>query len=281
MRRTYLTRRSNALFTPESFSWGLVALGIVLMLLLVRFLAPNFFWSVFSPLYGGAAAVATASHMVVSSFSDVAELQKKNDELAAQYAALAVENRALGAKLKALSELVAAPSAAKSLSASVLAGVVARPPESPYDTLVLSGGSDAGIAAGMEVFGAGGVPLGVITSVLPQHAHAMLFSAPQAITHGWVGEAHTPLTIMGLGGGVMHATAARAAQVAVGDVVYAPGPGALPVGSVIRIDGDPAAPEVVLRITPAINIFSVTWVLVRDTGFGGATKALSATSTAP
>ena len=39
-------------------------------------------------------------------------------------------------------------------ASGILAGVVARPPESPYDTLVLAAGKNAGVTLGMEVFGA-------------------------------------------------------------------------------------------------------------------------------
>lgn len=282
MKRTYLTRRSNALFSPEGFSWGVAALVFVLSIFLVRFFAPNFFWNVFAPLYRGADAVAAAGRRFTSSFGDAASLSSKNEQLTNENAALASENRALVAKLNSLSGLMGSTTSAKNAVSGILASVIVRPPASPYDTLVLSEGIDAGVMVGMEVFGAGGVPLGVVSSVLPEYSRVTLFSAPGMVTHGWVGRAHVPLTIEGAGGGAMNATLARSANIAVGDVVYAPGPGALPIGSVTRIDDDPAAPEVMLRIIPAVNLFSVTWVILRDTGVGLLSKtSSSATSTSP
>ncbi|MDO8742140.1 MAG: rod shape-determining protein MreC [bacterium] len=280
MKRTYLTRRSNAIFSPESFSWGVAALMFVLIVFLVRFFAPNFFWNLFAPLYRGADSVAAAGHGFVSSFGDAATLSSKNELLASENAALASENRALLVKVSSLSALLSSTTSGKTAVSGILASVIVRPPESPYDTLVLSEGIDAGVTVGMEVFGAGGVPIGAISSVLPEYSRVTLFSAPGMVTHGWVGYAHVPLTIEGAGGGAMSATLARSANVAVGDVVYVPGPGALPIGSVTRIDDDPAAPEVVLRIIPAVNLFSVTWVMLRDTGVGLLGKS-SATSTSP
>jgi cell shape-determining protein MreC len=118
----------------------------------------------------------------------------------------------------------------------------------------------------MEAFGAGGVPLGKVTSVLSDFSRATLFSSPEMTTNGWVGSAKVPLTITGSGAGTMSASLARSADVSVGDTVSISGPGMLPVGVVVRIDSDPSSPAVTLRITPAVNPFSITWVLLRDTG---------------
>lgn len=233
----------------------------------------------FTPVYKGADSMAAVTQAFISSFKDTASLSYENEQLLSQNVALASENRALAQKVSSLTELLSPSLVGKNEAIGILAGVVARPPVSPYDTLVISEGSDAGVAIGMEVFGAGGVPIGAITSVLPSYAQATLFSAPRVVTHGWVGDAHVPLSIEGVGGGAMHASIARSARISVGDVVYVPGPGALPIGSVTHIDDDPAAPEVILRIVPALNLFSITWVHVRNTGVELFSQA--ATSTAP
>ena len=73
----------------------------------------------------------------------------------------------------------------------------------------------------------------------------------------------------------MHASVARAANIAVGDVVSVPGPGELPVGSVVRVDSDPLSPAVTLRIMPAANLFSLAWVELRATGVVPMTLATS------
>ena len=57
----------------------------------------------------------------------------------------------------------------------ILAGVVARPPVSPYDTLVLAAGRVDGVEVGMEAFGAVGVPVGVVSSVLEDFSRVTLF----------------------------------------------------------------------------------------------------------
>ena len=118
----------------------------------------------------------------------------------------------------------------------------------------------------MEVFGEGDIPLGVISAVDENFSRATLFSAPNMSTGGWVGKENLPITIKGAGAGVMEASAPRSAGIEVGDVVFIAGPGMLPVGVVVRADSDPSSPSVALRIMPALNLFSIAWVSVRDTG---------------
>ncbi|MBI4088739.1 rod shape-determining protein MreC [Candidatus Kaiserbacteria bacterium] len=257
MKKIFSARR-NALLSPADFSWGAYALIGAVLVLLVRLLAPNFFWYIFSPIFQSADALATRSHLFFSSFGDTARLALENEKLSKENAALTLENQSLLRKANALSGLGGGQ--------GITAGVVARPPESPYDTLVLAAGARAGIAIGMEVFGAGGVPVGRISSVLADFSRATLFSSPGVTTAGWVGHAAVPLVITGSGAGVMQASLARSANIAVGDTVFAPGPGMLPLGTVARVESDPSSTSVTLRIAPALNLFSIAWVVVRDTG---------------
>jgi hypothetical protein len=130
----------------------------------------------------------------------------------------------------------------------------------------------------MEAFGEDGVPLGTVSSVLSSFSRVTLFSAPGTATDGWIGSAHLPITIFGAGAGAMNATMPRSANVAVGDIISIPGPGALAIGKVSRIDGDASSPSVTLRIVPNANLFSTVWVLLRDTG---TSIEMFATSTLP
>ncbi|MCX6786978.1 MAG: rod shape-determining protein MreC [Candidatus Kaiserbacteria bacterium] len=273
MKRTFLLKR-NALLSSASVSWGACALTFALVLFLVRLLAPNFFWHVFTPVFHSADALSARSHSFLQSFSDAAVLASRNEQLTNENAALASENQALSQKVANISALAGSPTSAHNSPTGILAGVVARPPESPYDTLVLAAGTNAGVTVGMEVFCNGGVPLGVISSVLADFSRATLFSMPGANTAGWVGRENLPVTISGAGAGAMNAITARSANVTTGDVVFVQGPGMLPIGVVTRIDSDLSSPSVTLRIQPALNLFSLSWVLIRDTG----AELISATS---
>lgn len=265
MKRTFLARR-NALLSSASISWGTIALGCAILALLVRLLAPNFFLQAFTPVFNISNSIAGKSHTFFTSFSDTAALAARNERLAKENAALASENQALLQKETSMSALIGASALQKIPGTGILAGVVARPPLSPYDTIVLSVGSSSGVTLGQEAFGEGGVPLGIVTAVAADFSRATLFSAPGMVTHGWVKNADMPLNIFGAGGGAMNASLSRSAGIEVGDIVFAPGPGMLPIGSVTRVDSDPSAPGITLRIMPSINPFSLTWVLLRDIG---------------
>jgi cell shape-determining protein MreC len=288
MKKTYLARR-NALLSSTDLSWGAYALMGAIVILLLRLVAPSFFWTLFTPLFRASDSLSNANHSFFNSFADTAKLAQQNEKLADENAALALENRALLVKFNSISGLVHDRE-------SIIAGVVARPPASPYDTLVLAGGSDEGVTLGMEAFGppageagASEVPLGVVTTVLASFSRVTLFSAPGMTTNGWVGQNSStklgvnslPITIRGAGAGAMSASVARSAAVSAGDIVFAPGPGQLPIGSVARIDSDPTSPSVTLRITPALNLFSITWVSLRDTGSSLRSALSSTTPTLP
>ena len=79
----------------------------------------------------------------------------------------------------------------------------------------------------------------------------------------------------------MNASVARSADIVEGDAIFISGPGTLPIGFVTRIDSNPSSPSVTLRITPALNLFSLTWISVRATGATSLISIPVATSTIP
>ena len=258
MKKTFLARR-NALLSSTSVSWGVLALAGAVLLLLIRLLAPNLFWYTFAPVFRASDLLAERSHAFFSSFGDATALTLENERLTDENATLSLKNQALHERVNDLAEL------GQDIQ-GIAAGVVARPPASPYDTLVVAAGLKQGVALGMEAFGEGGTPLGIVSSVSSDFSRVTLFSAHGVTTNGWVGQAGLPLIIEGAGGGALRASAARSAGIAAGDVVFVPGPGKLPIGAVVRVDSDPASPSVTLRIAPAFNLFSISWVELRDTG---------------
>lgn len=272
MKKTFLTRR-NALLAPENISWGGGALIVVLILLLVRLVAPNGFFFLLSPVMGGAQTLADTSHLLFSSFGDRATLAFQNEQLQNDNTILSLTNTALLDKAARLQALLDASTADRSHPAQMLAEVVAHPPESPYDTLLLAAGSEAGVVLGDGVFTAsrdasstGLIPIGLVTMVTPSFSRVTLFSSPGVHTSAWIGSTHVPLTLVGVGAGAVESTAPRAAAISVGDVVMSTGVGTLALGRVVRIDSDPSSPAVVLRIVPAVNPFSIPEVILRDVG---------------
>jgi len=273
MKKTFLAKR-NSLLSGRNISWGAGALLVVLFISLIRFLAPNLFWQVFTPVFRVSDALAAESHTFLSSFGNAAELAALNEKKVSENAALANANQTLLQKVSDLESLLGTSATQREIP-GILVGVVARPPTSPYDTLVLASGKKKGVALGQEVFGESGMPIGIISAVQSDFSRATLFSASGMTMDGWVGHTSIPITLAGAGAGALQATIARAANIAVGDIVFVPGPGMLPIGSVVRIDSDPLSPGVTLRIQLASNPFETSWVMLRETGVEPLTFATS------
>jgi len=277
MKRTYLARR-NALLSQARFTWGAFALLFSVCALVLRIAAPNAFFASVAPLERGATAAARSVHSVLP--GSTAGLAAKYRALESENAALVVENRALVQKNVDLAALLNATSSA-SQAPGVVAGVLAAPPEDPYGALMLAAGTRSGVSVGMEAFGTSGVPVGIVTMALADQSRVTLFSAPGQKMNAWIGSQQLPVVLAGAGAGAFSASIPSTASVAVGDDVYAPGPGALPVGQVLRIDRSPSSPSAQLRIAPAVNPFSLAWVVLRP-GTQQLQSALScATSTHP
>lgn len=260
MRRTYLAKR-NIIFSRENLSWGRGALAFALFALVFRIIAPDAFAASIGPLARFSNALSARTAYLFSSFADAAALSKENETLVNESLALASKNQALTQRVADLTALLGNVSTP---TKSIVASVILRPPESPYDSLLVDLGSRDGVTLHMLALGPGDVPLGTVIELHEQSARVELYSAPGKETNGWVGNTKIPLTIIGRGGGALEATISRSALIEIGDIVYVAGHGALPIGSVVRIDGDASSPGVVLRIQNATNVFSIIWVELRD-----------------
>lgn len=252
--KTQFSRRRNALLTPRTLLGG-VAVLFVLVLMLVARLLPGFPAYVARPGLSLGASLADSTHKLSALFADTGGLLERLDMLQAENQALQNENRRLRERLGRLG--------ASTASAPVLtftAAVIARPPMSPYDTLVVSLPDGVAPEAGARVYASGGVPIGTLASVFKNTAQVALYSSPGETTEGWVGEKRLPISLVGESGGAFSAALPRDSAIVENDIVFIPGPGALPIGTVTHVDTDPASTDAVVHIAPYVNIFSLTEV---------------------
>lgn len=255
MRRSYFRRR-NALFSSPARVALVAALALVALAAAVRLIAPGAFFAAAAPALMLGSAASAGADGFFASFGDGAAKDARIEELTAQVRALSNENLALAARL------ADAGLPAEGGEGAIPAGVIARPPMAPYDMLILGAGAADGVVPGALVTAEGGVPVGTVTSVASRTSQATLFSAPGRVSEGWMGEERLPVTLSGKGSGAFFAEVPRDAAVAEGDLVYLPGPGALPMGRVARVETDPASPSSVVRIAPLANPFSLTFVAI-------------------
>lgn len=258
MKRSVYGRR-NAILSPGVSRAGIALIVIVIAVLAVRVVAPGFVATMLYPFSylsrGALSGIAGVGSVVTSSAALEVSLSESKDYIVE----LEAQNRELTARVTDFEALLGTRIEAPP---GVLAGVVARPPQSPYDTLIIDQGSDAGVGVGAIVAGRGGSPVGTVASVTTSSARILLHSAPGRVTEAWLGENRTPLTLTGDGAGAFSAEAPREASIAVGEEVFIAGPGSLPLGIVVRVDSDPSSPTVAIHVESYANPFTLTWVTV-------------------
>jgi cell shape-determining protein MreC len=247
--------RRNSLIPSAGIVGGGIILAIAVLIFIVHLIAPGILGRLARPFWNMGTGGTTSAQTFASLFGNSAALTRDRDRLVAENLALHEENRTLAARLGDLSRLAGE----RSLS-GIVAGVLARPPVSPYDTLVVAAGKAQGVSLGQFAYAAGGVPIGTVETVSDTTSRIELFSRGGRVTEGWVGEKRIPITLTGKGGGAFEATLPRDSGVELNAVVYVPGPGALPIGSVARIDSNPSSPRDIVHIAPYVNLFSLTWI---------------------
>lgn len=96
--------------------------------------------------------------------------------------------------------------------------VVARPPQTLYDTLLVRIDPVSGVASGDEARFQG-MPLGKVSSVSGATASVLLYSSPGASTEVKVGDPPAIVVLQGLGGGAFDFVVPRAVAIVPGDLV--------------------------------------------------------------
>lgn len=244
--KTQYFRRARRGITPRQGIAAALAGTAVLLLILLRVFFPGALTALVSPFWSAGSLIASVIRLPENS----AALSAKVDALTAENEALSNENHVLAAK-----------AGNKAKGAGIVAPVIARPPMSPYDVLIVAKGSDDGVYAGMRAY-ADGVPAGTVAAAAGTSARILLYSASGAATDGWIGDAHVPVTLKGLGAGAFTADVPREAPVAEGDPVYLPGGEGVAMGAVAKIDSNASSPRATLFIRPAANPFTMTSVVI-------------------
>jgi cell shape-determining protein MreC len=256
-RNANLYRRRNALIPSGASLAGGALVLLALIVGVLHFAAPDLLTAVVTPAWRVGNGASGAIETLFAPLTNSAELMRERDQLMRENLALAETNRTLRTQAEDLKRLLGDRTEAVS---GIPAGVLARPPVSAYDTLVVGAGARQGVSVGAYAYGPGGVPLGTVDSVSGATTRISLFSTGGRVTEGWVGEKRVPISLTGRGGGAFEATLPRESEIAVNDVVFVPGPGALPIGTVVRIDSNPSSPRAVIHIAPYADLFSLTWV---------------------
>lgn len=254
MKRRF-SRTDNAGLLSGGRALAGVLIVIVLIVSFLRFVFPDALIALTNPLFGLGNSLTAAVGSASGSLENAESARIERDQLKTENDSLKNENARLSALLADLTKLSASDT-------DIVAGVTARPPLSPYDTLLVSKGSKDGVRSEAQVYGPGSVPIGTVLEVSSDNARVSLYSTAGRETLGWAGEQRIPVSLYGTGSGSFRATLNKDTLPVIGDQVYVPGPGALPIGTVEKIATDPSLPTATVFIRPLTNPFVLTWVAI-------------------
>lgn len=187
-------------------AWLVLAVLLIGALALFRHQAAGLFWRVAAPV------------MRMRNALTAGEAESLRAQLAAADARLADRNLLY----KEVIELRERLGRADAPKGRLLAGVLQRPPWTPYDTLLIDAGENLGVAQDALVSAGGQGLIGRVSEVYATTARVELFSAPgasyQAVLNGTL-----PIAVEGQGGGSLRAEVPAGTQVKAGDTVSFPG----------------------------------------------------------
>lgn len=147
----------------------------------------------------------------------------------------------------------------------VLAGILAKPNQSPYDTLIIDAGSNQNISLGALVFADGSVPVGKVEEVYTKTSKVTLFSSPGQKTEVLVNvaeEQNITMALVGRGGGNFEMTLPRDLSLPKDKEVVLQGITPYVVAKVVTIISDPRdAFQKALLVSP-VNISELKFVEV-------------------
>lgn len=185
--------------------------------------------------------------------SQITELEKAlnqtygNEETAIK---LEKENDELRALLRAVPET------------RILARVVARPDQLPYDILMIDRGSHDGIELFAPVFVGRDHILGVVTKVFSRTAYVTLVTTPGFVATAYVYGPNIYTTTEGMGSGVLRVRVPQGINLKEKDLVILPALDTAIFGEIIRVETSPTKPERYGYVTAEIPLQSLQYVSV-------------------
>lgn len=145
----------------------------------------------------------------------------------------------------------------------VLANILAKPIQNPYDTLLLDSGFNQGIEVGDMVLVSGNIPVGRIDLVSSSSSRAVLFSAPEEKTEVVISTHNIFLEAVGRGRGNFELIMPRDIELANGEPVMLPGSGNRVVGLVAGKISDPRDAFNKILLTTPVNVEMLKFVQVK------------------
>ncbi|TSD02498.1 MAG: rod shape-determining protein MreC [Parcubacteria group bacterium Athens0714_24] len=157
------------------------------------------------------------------------ELENQNVELQAKILSLSPlekENEDLKSLLSRI----------KNPASYILGSIISRPPQSPYDILIIDAGSEQGVKSGAKVTAYSEILLGYVAEVYPASSKVKLISFPGEQTNINILNAGISATATGRGGENLEIQIPDSLDANTGDFVLTQGTYPLSLGTIERIE---------------------------------------------
>ena len=225
-------------------------------------------------LFFAARPLLIAERYVLSLAASGAEFFATQSALVAENKALKAENTRLQALLvdrdflqQEYRALTSAFGHAPEDPAVVIAAVLAKPPQTSYDTLVTDAGRREGIAIGDHVR-VGTLSIGDVIDVKERVSKVALFSTPGRISTVTL-QNGVSVSARGEGGGSFRFSLPRDVEIHEGDSVFFPGIPGVYLGTVGSVQARPADPLKSVLFAGPLTMAELMWVEIVKTGRGG------------
>lgn len=145
---------------------------------------------------------------------------------------------------------------------TVAATVLARPPQTPYDVLIVDAGANDGAVGGAEVHLPEGPGLGMVSEIHAREARVTLYSSSGVETEAVLERGNLPVTLVGAGGGNFRIIVPRDTEVEAGDAILSPGIRArlLAIVGGVKMESTDSFKEIIAK--SPVNIFEVRYILI-------------------
>jgi cell shape-determining protein MreC len=147
----------------------------------------------------------------------------------------------------------------------ILAGIIGRPSQLPYDVLMLDRGSADGVTEGAPVYINDSTVIGLVRAVTPYSSVAELITTPGFETTVYIIGPDIYTTAVGNGGGQMRVGVPQGINLTVGDLVVIPSVTSGVYGAITHIETSPTQPEQYGYVATTIPLGSMRLVSIGKT----------------
>lgn len=258
--KTYLRNKNNR----RRRYWFYVFIIIAVFGLLVsgaRGFITKIVVSFFYPALNSKESLSAASGWAFIPFRDKKKLA---DELAAEKE----RNASLEAFMLELESLKKENEELKSVLSQtnkksyILGTIILRPPQSPYDTIMVDAGSENGVETGAKVMAYSNVIVGYVAEVYPKASKIKMLSFPGEQTNVSFENSNVFSLSAGLGGGNMEIKIPNSVSATTGDKIMTVGTFPMVVGLVEKIEADKINPFQRIIFRTPINLSSLKNILI-------------------